>query len=99
LYGTTVSAKAREGVTTHVVAHAGEGRTDKVRWAERSGAHAVSIEWLTTCAATGTRADESAFSLVEPAKRGAASGGGGGGGGGGDDAETKEEDEEPEVSA
>ena len=55
---------------THVVAHAGgdgDGRrTDKVKWAAKTGASAVSADWLAKCADEWARVDESRYSLLGP---------------------------------
>lgn len=38
-------------------------RTEKVKWAEKNGAHAVAVEWLVECAEQWTHVDESKHSL------------------------------------
>ena len=58
---------------THIVAHAegdGDGgrKTEKVKWAAKSGASAVSADWLAKCGDEWARVDESRYSLLGPEK-------------------------------
>ena len=53
--GASVVTSTADSVT-HVVA--GSDGTDKVRWAQKHGKHAVSVEWLASCGYLWRAADE-----------------------------------------